>query len=210
MDEKGFLMGQASQAKVLCRRGRRNPRVTHDRGRELVTVVGTISAARQSLSPLIIYRRKALYLGWYTNLTEKESNYKFSYSPKGWIDDRLALLWLETIFEPQTATVAGDTRLLIIDGHGSHITYAFVKFCVEHSILLLLPSPSTHLLQPLDVGLFSPYQHFYGLAVDNHMRSGRKTGDGIKKAIFLCFVTEAREKTFTLQNISLAFEACGI
>jgi len=107
--------------------------------------------------------------------------------------------------------VAGDTRPLIIDGHGSHITYAFVKFCVEHSILLLcLPSHSTHLLQPLDVGLFSPYHHFYGLAVDNHMRSGRQTGDGIKKAIFLCFVTEAREKTFTLQNISCVFEACGI
>jgi len=32
MDEKGFLMGQASRAKVICRRGRRNPRVTHDGG----------------------------------------------------------------------------------------------------------------------------------------------------------------------------------
>jgi len=177
----------------------------------------TISAAGQSLSPLIIYRGKAQaqYLGSYKSLTAKESNYKFSYSPEGWIDDRLALLWLETIFEPQTATVARDTRLLIVDGHGSHITYAFVKFCVEHCILLLsscLPSHSIplRLLQPLDVGLFSPYQHFYGLAMDNHMRSGRKTGDEIKKAIFLCFVTEAREKTFTLQNISCAFEACGI
>lgn len=155
--------------------------MTHDGGRELVTVVETVSATRQSLSPLIIYRGKAQYLGWYTNLTEKESNYKFSYSPKGWIDDRLALLWLESIFEPQTATVVGETRLLIIDGHGSRITYTFVKFCVEHNILVLcLPSHSTHLLQPLDVGLFSPYQHFYGLAVDNHMRSGNETGEGIK------------------------------
>ena len=42
------------------------------------------------------------------------------------------------------------------------------------------------------------------------MRSGRKTGEGIKKAIFLAFVTEAREKAFTLQNICHAFEACGI
>jgi len=34
MDEKGFLMGRASRAKVLCRRGRRNPRVMHDRNQE--------------------------------------------------------------------------------------------------------------------------------------------------------------------------------
>jgi len=86
-----------------------------------------------------------------------------------------------------------------MDGHGSHITYGFVKFCMKHNILLLcLPSHSTHLLQPLDIGLLSPYQHFYRLAVDNHMRSRRKTRDEIKKAIFLAFVTEAREKAFTL------------
>ena len=156
----------------------------------MVTLVETVSAAGQSLSSLIIYNGKAQYLGWYTNLTEKESNYKFSYSPKGWIHDRLALIWLKLIFEPETATVAGETRLLIIDGHGSHPTYAFVKFSVKHNILLLcLPSHSTYLLLPLDVGLFSPCQHFYGLDVDNHIRSGGKTGEGIKKATFfgLCY-----------------------
>ncbi|RPA89855.1 hypothetical protein L873DRAFT_1720237, partial [Choiromyces venosus 120613-1] len=80
--------------------------------------------------------------------------------------------------------------LFIIDGHSSHITHAFVKFYIEHNIILLyLPSYCTHFLQPLDVGLFSPYDYFYGLAIDNHMWSGWKTGDGIKKAIFLSFIT---------------------
>src|SRR5437879_3357748 len=37
MDEKGFLLGQAAKARVLCRRERRNPNVTHDGGCELVT-----------------------------------------------------------------------------------------------------------------------------------------------------------------------------
>ena len=45
MDEKGFLMGQASRAKVICRHGRRNPWVTHDGGQKLVTMVETVSAA---------------------------------------------------------------------------------------------------------------------------------------------------------------------
>ena len=211
MDEKGFLMGVASRAKVLCRRGRRNPRVTHDGNRELVTVVETVGALGCALSPLIINKGKGQYMGCFQNLTEKERGYQFGYSPKGWTDNRLAMLWLETVFEPETASItAGLPRLLILDGHGSHITYEFARYCDEHDILLLcLPSHSTHLLQPLDVGLFSPYQHFYGQAVDDYMRSGQNTY-GVKKAIFIPFLTEAREQTFIPKNILQSFSTIGI
>src|SRR5437016_5626641 len=123
---------------------------------------------------------------------EKERGYQFSYSPKGWIDNRLAMLWLEMVFEPETASLTtGLPRLLILDGHGSRITYEFARYCDEHDILLLcLPSHSTHLLQPLDVGLFSPYQHFYDQAVDDYMRSGQNTY-GVKKSIFIPVLTES-------------------
>lgn len=211
MDEKGFLMGQAARAKVLCRRGRRNPRVTHDGKRELVTVVESISAAGQLLSPLVVNKGKGHYLGWYKNLTDKERDYKFSYSPRGWIDDCLAMMWLENVFEPETSAVVGPLpRLLIVDGHGSHITYQFIEYCIKHNILLFcLPSHSTHLLQPLDVGLFSPYQHFYGRAVDDYMRSGQNR-HGIKKSLFIPFLSYAREQAFSHHNICQAFEATGI
>ena len=33
-----------------------------------------------------------------------------------------------------------------------------------------LPLHSTHLLQLLDVGLFRPLQHFYGIGIDEHFR----------------------------------------
>lgn len=123
----------------------------------------------------------------------------------------LALEWLEKVFEPGSRKICGNLpRLLIFDGHGSHITYEFVLFCINRNILLLcLPSHSTHLLQPLDVGLFSPYQHFYGQAVDNYMRSGQNHA-GIKKAVFIPFLTFARDSTFTSKNITQAFLACGI
>ena len=115
------------------------------------------------------------YLGWYKNLTEREKDYKFSYSARGWTDDELASEWLKRVFEPESSAICGNRpRLLILDGHGSQIMYEFVRYCDTHNIhLLCLPVHSTHLLQPLDVGLFSPYQHFYGLAVDDYMRSGQ-------------------------------------
>ena len=213
MDEKGFLMGLAAKAKVLCRRGRRNPRVTHDGKRELVTVVETVCANGMALKPFVINRGAGHYLGWYRNLTEKEKDYRFSYSPKGWIDDELALDWLRDLFDPQSAKITSDPnlpRLLIFDGHGSHVTYEFIEFCVKRNILLLcLPSHSTHLLQPLDVGLFSPYQRFYGRAVDDYVRSGQNR-EGIKRSVFIPFLTIARDQTFLPSSILQAFAATGI
>ena len=212
MDEKGFLMGQAARAKVICRRGRRNPRVTHDGKRELVSVIETVSGSGIALSPFIINKGKGHYLGWYRNLTEAERTYHFSYSLKGWTDNDLAMRWLRDLFDPESALIAGvnQPRLLILDGHGSHISFEFIQYCIDSGIhLICLPAHSTHLLQPLDVGLFSPYQHFYGLAVDNHIRSGQSQ-EGIRKAVFIPFLTEACTKTMTSHSIQQAFTATGI
>jgi len=63
MDAKGFLMGQAARAKVICRRSRRNPQVTHDGKRELVSVIETVSGRGIALSPFIINKGKGHYLG---------------------------------------------------------------------------------------------------------------------------------------------------
>jgi hypothetical protein len=53
-------------------------------------------------------------------------------------------------------------RLLILDGHGSHVTADFIDFCDANRILLALFLPySTYSLQPLDVVLFSPLSTNY-------------------------------------------------
>ena len=93
-------MGLATRAKVLCRRGHRNPHVTHDGKRELVTVIETVFASGAALSPFVINKGKGHYLGWYRNLTDKERSYRFSYSPKGWTDNLLALEWLRIYLTP--------------------------------------------------------------------------------------------------------------
>jgi len=175
MDEKGFLMGQAARAKEICRRGWRNPQVTHEGKRGLVSVIESVSGSGIVLSPFIINKEKGHYLRWYQNLTKAERPYHFSYSPKACTDNELAMRWLRDLFNPESAQRAGVNQppLLILDGNGSHLSFEFIQYCIESGIhLIYLPTHSTHLLQPLDVGLFSPYEHFYGFAVDNHIRSG--------------------------------------
>lgn len=47
--------------------------------------------------------------------------------------------------------------LLIYDGHGSHLTYETITQAMEqHSIILCLPKNSSHAIQLLDAGVFSP------------------------------------------------------
>jgi len=111
--------------------------------------------------------------------------------------------WLRDLFNRESVQIVGvnQPRLLILDGHGSHISFEFIHYCIESSIhLICLPGHSTHLLQPLDVGLFSRYPHYYGLAVDNHIRSGQSQ-EGIRMAVFIPFLTEAGTKTMTSHSI---------
>jgi DDE superfamily endonuclease len=61
--------------------------------------------------------------------------------------------------------------MLILNGHESHCTLEFIEFCAEKKIILLvLPSYTTYLLQPLDVAIFQPLSKYYSNEVENHSR----------------------------------------
>jgi len=101
MDEKGFMMGKGERCKVICRRGRENPRLTDDGSREGVTVIEAISVSGIVLPPMLINKGEAHYIGWYAAL-RKGDPATFSYSKKGWTDQELGVEWLEQTFEPAT------------------------------------------------------------------------------------------------------------
>jgi hypothetical protein len=92
-----------------------------------------------------------------------------SSSPSGWSNDNVGLAWLEQVFDRCTKQRSGRWRLLILDGHGRHVTREFIEYCDRHRILLIiiLPPHSTHTLhtlhtlQPLDVVMFKPLSQSY-------------------------------------------------
>ena len=74
-------------------------------------------------------------------------------SPNWYMYEELFLTCFEEIFVVGTSHV--QPTVLIIDCHGSHITYSVIKRAVEENItIILLPPHTTIVLQPLDVGLF--------------------------------------------------------
>jgi hypothetical protein len=52
---------------------------------------------------------------------------------KGWTSNDIALRWLKEIFLPETVRKLGNSRIapriLVLDGHGSHVTGDFMWQC---------------------------------------------------------------------------------
>ena len=90
------------------------------------------------------------------------------YPKKGWTNEDLGMSWLTKIFDRHTKAKAGySKRLLLMDGHSSHVNLRFINYCDQNDILLvILPPHSTHRLQPLDVGIFSPLAGIYLKEID--------------------------------------------
>ena len=168
----------------MAHAGWQPPRTTHDGTRELITVIEACGAKQGMLPPMVVFKGTAYYKGWYTEVTEDTHAY-FAYSPKGYTTDEIGLQWLQK-FDAQTRTELAspplEYRLLILDGHCSHYNLRFYEYTWENKIILLsYPGHSTHLLQPLDVGLFSLLQKAYGDAVVVHMK---ETRTGLTKGAF--------------------------
>jgi len=74
-------------------------------------------------------------------------------SENGWTYNELARNWLEKDFDAQTrAKAGGRLRVLILDGHKSHVSEAFLEYAKANNICILgYPPHCTHALQGLNV-----------------------------------------------------------
>lgn len=129
-------------------------------------------------------------------------------SPKGWMTDQLALEWLQHFERNTRPANADEKRVLLMDNHESHTTKEFVGFCISHNIHLFpLPPHSTHILQPLDVGVFSPYKHWHEEVLRREVADGAFDFD---KSDFLANLQEVRNRTFKKSTILSAWEKAGL
>ena len=102
----------------------------------------------------------------------------------------------------------GIYRLLILDGHSSHATPEFDRYCTTNKIITLcMPPHTSHLLQPLDVSCFAPLKRSYGKEVQELVRCGIQH---IDKEDFLAIYRTIRPTVFTKQNIESGFRATGL
>ncbi|XP_044720144.1 DDE superfamily endonuclease domain-containing protein [Hirsutella rhossiliensis] len=78
---------------------------------------------RARLDSGIIFKGKYLQAQWFKEEFRRFADWHYITSPNGWTDNHIAVEWLEEVYLPQTRPDDdSETRLIILDRHGSHAT----------------------------------------------------------------------------------------
>jgi hypothetical protein len=185
--------------------------------RELLTSLESINAVGESAAPMLILPGAILLEKHFNNNIDDSVLFATSETGSGYISDMLMLDWLE-YWEKQTRPKArtrakkdappAEWRMLIFDGHSSHMTIEFINYCWECKVIpFLLPLHTTHLLQPLDVGVFQLMKQHHQNLLAEQVRFG---GMEYTKMDFLDAYQEIRNLTMKKKTILHAWEKAGL
>jgi hypothetical protein len=207
-DETGFMMGIISTATVVTsseKAGRANSKQPGNR--EWVTVIQGVNATGWALPPFVVVKGSNILQSWFESI-QLQHDWRVTTSQNGWTTNEIGLDWIKHFELHTQPRTIGGYRLLVLDGHGSHHSTDFELYCQEHNIITLcMPPHSSHILQPLDVGCFSPLKKAYGKQIEGYMR-GNQTH--ITKEDFFPAFQTAFQEAITPENIQGGFRGAGI
>jgi hypothetical protein len=219
MDEKGFLIGVLQKLKRVFNReyfaSGKLLGAGQDGNREWVTILACICMDGTYLPPSVIYQALSgnIQDTWLQDFKPDEHTVHFSSSPSGWTSQEHGFEWLTGIFDrytKQKARNGRDYRLLIVDGHSSHLNMKFLDWCDRHKILVcILPPHSTHRLQPLDVSLFAPLSTYYSQEVAGWVADTQGLTTMSKRSFFGLF-WPAFTKAFVEENVMSGWAKTGL
>ena len=171
----------------------------------LVTTCAIICASGQMLPPAMIFPRVKYVPKMLNNCYPGTLGLV---NPSGWMTSALFVKVLEHFIKCTQSTKENPT-VLILDNHESHVTLEAVELARQFGVILLtLPPHTSHKLQALDVGIFSPFNRHYDSAMCGWMM--KHPGQHVTIYEIAGLVGEALPAACTPQNIQSAFKATGI
>jgi hypothetical protein len=216
-DEKGWVIGQAGKTRrILDLREFKLGRLTaaaQDGSREFITLLAFVNALGWAGPPMLVYKSKSggdLQDSWVENVPADYPAY-FASTESGWTNNNLGIQWLRTVFDPATHERAQNRRrLLLVDGHSSHVNMAFLEVCDTLGIILvIMPPHSTQKLQPLDVSCFGPLSQSYTKEI-NLVMFDSAGAIQLSKRHFWDVFRKAWEGSFSEDNIQSGWRRTGL
>ena len=206
MDETGFRVGIPGGERVMVPRAVKQLYTPSPENRISITIIEAVSAARQKIALVLVVLGKIHIAAWYPQ--NLDGNELILLSETGYSNNQFALWWLQHFIELTAPHDPGNPKVLLLDSHVSHTSPEFVIMAAEyHIIIWAFPSHLTHILQPLDVGIFQPYKHWHRQAV---LRAIREMDLTYNLPLFMRDLLHMREQTFKESTIQSAFWKAGI
>lgn len=209
-DEFGLMEGQGLNGLVVGSSATSSMQRKVPGSRSWTSFIECISATGQYLPPTAIFKGVNVQQQWLLIEKEDLDHWQFVATENGWINNVVMLEWLKTNFIPRTQpNDPTQRRLLIMDGHGSHKTADFMKVCCENNIhCVWLPPYSSHVLQPLDLAVFSPLKQAYrNLFNENTTLTDNSVAN--KQKMLICLI-QARKAAMTRRNITSGWRGTGL
>lgn len=202
-DETGLPLNPTCQ-KVVDRVGAKNPSYITSGNRSQITVLACSCAAGFTIPPFVIFDRKTLN----PKLTVGEvPGTLYGLSHNGWMNSELFFHWFKYHFlqyAPQTRPL-----ILLLDGHSSYYCPAVIRSAAESSVVIFaLPPHTTHIVQPLDKGCFSPLKAAWRQVC--HDYCSKNPGKTVTRYEFNHLFSDAWFKSMTATNIISSFKSTGI
>ncbi|KAJ8043230.1 Jerky protein-like-like [Holothuria leucospilota] len=203
-DETGFSLVH-TPSKILAKKGKRTvqARTSAERG-ENVTALICGNAGGTMLPPFLIFKGQRLNPGLTLNAP---ANTLFGVGSSSFIDAELFKTWFEKLFLKHIPPVR--PVLLVMDGHGAHISLSTLKLAKSNSVhIYCLPPHTTNHTQPLDKAVFKSMKSRYNQKCEQCLRDN--PGKLITRYDFCSLFKSSYYSEITMSNIVSGFRATGV
>ena len=149
---------------VFGKKDNRTAVTVDDQGREHITILQTILNNGDTFTPMYVLPLKKVPT--YLDDQIKKGRLFLAGQKSGWIDDDSFCDYIEKfgtwLHRERHGYKANEPFLMFSDSHGSRKDFDLLKFCkINHITLVTFYSHTTHILQPLDVGVFAIFKKFF-------------------------------------------------
>ncbi|KAJ0132088.1 hypothetical protein HZ326_24823 [Fusarium oxysporum f. sp. albedinis] len=189
VDEGGIMAGFGLDSLVI---GSSDPKrkafLKGSQSRTWTSFLEAVTATGRLLKPGIIFKGKGLQQQWFIEELKK---------------------WLREVYLPQTQPEdESDARLIILDGHRSHVSDEWMATCFLNNVYCCyLPAHCSHRLQPLDNGVFNASKAAYRKELQ--ILTSLTDSAPVDKVNFIKAYAKAREVGMTKKNILSGWRVTG-
>ena len=205
VDETGFSC-DPKKTKIICRKTTKNPLVLIGNNEKFsYTLEFCCNSVGEYLPPFVLYKSKHLYDTWCIG---GPKNTVYSTSPSGWMEAQQFIQWFKSVFLVHTAKNPGE-KVLFFDGHFSHVSIELIKLAMDNNVkLICLPPHSSHILQPLDVGVYGHVKKEWRKILKDHY--GVTSQQNVDKIFFPKLLNKLFAVGFRASDAILGFCKTGL
>ena len=206
IDETGITTDH-SPPKIVCKKDTKPQSITSERN-STITVIAGGNALGNFVPPYYVFPGKRWKDDFLLGAAYGSAG---EMSESGWSNMNIFHNYITKHFARHTGITANNKEpiLILYDGHRSHISLTLADWAKNRSVILfVLPPHSSHLTQPLDVGVFGPFKNIYNIECKSFLQ--KNPGLKITKYDVASLSSRPYLKAMSPDNLVSSFRKTGI